>query len=257
MQNSQVRILFFAGVLVAVFLGKSVAQTADTTHKRVLREDIGVVKKVTVMPYATISYNLQSGEAFPKSAGGIGYGFGISFDLTQDKQPLGFYFDFAYQDMRAHAQDGGIGRIAGHGDTAFSLPVTHYFAYVLLEAFLKLQSEKSNGYFLIGLSAGLATSSLTDREGGVSDGGPYSEFSDWNSTYVGSRLVGNKLRLDLRAGLGIKLGYISGHQLVLEARFGYPLTTAVSDWNDVSNSSVGSGGSWRVVTLQGNIGLRL
>jgi hypothetical protein len=199
------------------------------------------------MPYATLSYNIQSGEAFPKSAQGLGYGFGIAFDLSEEKQPLGVYFDFAYQDMRAHAADGTCGRTSYSDTVSQSLPVTHYFSYVLLEAFAKLQSAKSNGYFLIGASLGLATSALTVREGAVSE----EQFAEWKTLPAFT-----PFRLDIRAGIGIKLGYISGHQLVFEARFGYPVTNVISDYADFCNGS-NAHGPWRIVTLQGNIGLRL
>ncbi len=247
-----------AASLLLVLLTTSclIAQTKDSSaHKKVLREDVGIVKSLTVMPYATISYNIQSGQAFPKSAQGIGYGFGIAFDLTEEKQPVGAYFDFAYQDMRASANDGACKRINPDNifDTiAVSVPVTHYFSYALFEGFVKLQTKKSNGYFLIGASLGIATTSLTVKEG---PGLPF--FSDWNSSADSTgKTIGNKLRLDIRAGLGIKLGYISGHQVVFEARFGYPVTTAISEYHDVCNGS-SAHGSWRAVTLQGNIGLRL
>src|ERR1700716_832026 len=94
------QLCFFVLIFAAM---SSFAQMKDTTaRKRTPREDIGIVKSLTVMPYATLSFNLQSGQAFPKSAQGLGYGFGLAFDLTEEKQPVGAYFDFAYQDMRAH-----------------------------------------------------------------------------------------------------------------------------------------------------------
>ncbi len=242
------RHFFRACVLVLICAGSVLAQKSDTTRKRIPREEIGIVKKLTVMPYATISYNIQSGQAFPKSAQGIGYGFGLAFDLTEDKQPVGAYFDFAYQDMRAHAADGAC-KVVGPdtiGAVAVSVPVTHYFSYAVFEGFVKLQTLKSNGYFLIGGSLGVATTGLT-----VSEGPGTASYSEWKTvdTY-------HELRLDIRAGLGIKLGYISGHQLVFEARFGYPVTTVLGDYHDFCNGS-DAHGSWRVVTLQANIGLRL
>ena len=222
------------------------AQTTDSSsHKRV-REDVGIVKHLTVMPYATISFNIQSGQAFPKNAQGIGYGFGIAFDLTEEKQPIGAYFDFAYQDMRASANDGACKLINPADTITATVPVTHYFSYALFEGFVKLQTKKSNGYFLIGASMGIATTSLTVKEG---PGLPF--YSDWH----GSDFY-NAFRFDIRAGLGIKLGYISGHQAVFEARFGYPVTSIITDYHDICNGSTAHG-SWRAVTLQGNIGLRL
>lgn len=218
----------------------------STVRKRVPREDIGIVKTLTVMPYATISYNFQSGQAFPKGAQGLGYGFGIAFDLTEEKQPIGAYFDFAYQDMRASVNDGACKLVKESDTVTETVPVKHYFSYALFEAFVKFQSAKSNGYFLLGASAGIATTALTVKEG---PGTPF--YSDWH----GSDFY-NSFRLDIRAGLGIKLGYISGHQLVFEARFGYPVTTVISEYHDICNGSTAHG-SWRVVTMQGNIGLRL
>lgn len=219
-----------------------------------MREDIGVVKKLTVMPYVTISYNLQSGQAFPKSAQGVGYGFGIAFDFTEDKQPLGAYFDFAYQDMRASAKDGGCGQLTESNPIFASVPVTNYFSYALFEGFLKLQSEKTNGYFLIGASVGLVTTSLTARDSVI----PSQQYSDWNSAVDPNtgKTIGNKFRVDIRAGIGVKLGYISGHQLVIEARIGYPVTNVIDNYSDFCNGS-GASGPWRIVTLQVNAGLRL
>ncbi|MEI8134329.1 MAG: hypothetical protein WCH46_04515 [bacterium] len=242
--------IFSLIALLAIVLCVSPAfsQSRDSVpRRRVLREDLGPVKKLTIMPYATLSYNLQSGQAFPKNAQGVGYGFGLAFDLTEDRQPLGAYFDFAYQDMRAHALDGSCGRIPGSGDISQSLPVTHYFSYAQFEAFLKLQSHKTNGYFLIGASAGLATTGLTEREGAIAE----DRFSEWKTveTY-------NQFRLDLRAGIGVKLGYISAKEVVIEARFGYPLTNVLGEYHDFCNGS-GAFGPWRIVTMQMNVGLRL
>lgn len=229
------------------FDGTVFAQSKDSTiRKKVPRTDVGVVKSLTVMPYATISYNFHSGQAFPKGAQGVGYGFGIAFDLTEEKQPLGAYFDFAYQDMRAHATDGACKLLKETDTVTASVPVEHYFSYALFEGFLKLQSLKNNGYFLIGASLGIATTSLTVKKGGLTD-----EFSDWKGS-----TFSNSLRLDIRAGLGIKLFQVSGHQVVFEARFGYPITSAITDYHDACNGS-DAHGPWRIVTMQGNIGLRL
>jgi len=241
------RHLFLATALVLLSCSSIYSQTQDTTaHKRLPREEIGIVKHLTVMPYATISYNLQSGQAFPKSAQGVGYGFGLAFDLTEEKQPVGAYFDFAYQDMRASANDGACKLLKESDTVTVSVPVQHYFSYAQFEGFVKLQSLKSNGYFLIGASAGISTTALT-----VAEGPGEAKYSDWRgSTFY------NSFRFDIRAGLGIKLGYISGHQLVLEARFGYPVTTIITDYHDICNGS-DAHGSWRVVTMQVNVGLRL
>ena len=242
------RNIFSALAIVLLLCSSLFAQQADTTkRKRVARQDVGIVKSLTVMPYATISYNLQSGQAFPKSAQGVGYGFGLAFDLTEDKQPIGAYFDFAYQDMRAHAADGTCAIINYTDRVSATLPVTHYFSYALFEGFVKFQNEKANGYFLIGGSAGLATTGLSVREGAVAD----ERYAEWKTidTY-------HEFRFDIRAGLGIKLGYISGHQLVFEARVGYPVTTVIGDYHDFCNGS-DAHGSWRIITMQANIGLRL
>jgi hypothetical protein len=166
--------------------------------------------------------------------------------LTEEKQPMGFYFDLAYQDMRAHAQDGGCKPIHPDDSISVSVPVDHYFSYALVEGFLKLQGEKSNGYFLIGASMGVATTERTVKRG---EGDPV--FSDWGTTSFA-----NSFRLDLRAGLGVKLFNMGGHPVVFEARFGYPVTAAITDYADYCNGN-GAHGSWRVLSLQGNIGVRL
>jgi hypothetical protein len=242
------RNIFLSCLLSFIFSCTGFAQTKDSSvRKRVPREDIGFVKTLTVMPYATVSFNIQSGQAFPKAAQGLGYGFGLAFDLTEDKQPVGAYFDFAYQDMRAHATNGTCALTSYSDTVSQSLDVTHYFSYALLEGFVKLQNIKSNGYFLIGASLGVATTGLTVREGAV-ETEKYAEWKTVESYHT--------LRLDIRAGLGLNLGYISGHQLVFEARFGYPVTNVIGDYHDFCNGSAAHG-SWRIVTLQGNIGLRL
>jgi hypothetical protein len=250
------RLFILAAGLASVFYSHNAsAQAKDTTTDKNVpslkqrRQDLGIVKAMAVMPYATVSYNLQSGQAFPKSANGVGYGFGVAFDFAPDKQPIGFYLDFAYQDMRASSKDGAckIEDPANPKDTvAITVPVTHYFSYALVEAFLKLQSAKSNGYFLIGFSAGISTTALTDLQGPGVD-----QFEDWNT--VGTY---NKVRFDIRGGLGLKLATIDTHDLMLEARFGYPLTNILSDYSDICNGN-GARGSWRAVSLQANLGLRL
>src|SRR5579871_1701534 len=96
-------LLFVAVISFGAELGfaqePSAPQQDTTIPVRRRRTDYGLVKNIAVMPYATLSYNLQSGQAFPKSAQGVGYGFGIAFDFAPDHQPLGLYVDFAYQDM--------------------------------------------------------------------------------------------------------------------------------------------------------------
>ena len=254
MNHFAYRYLIFISAFCALSGSSVFSQTMQDTvrGKKIPKEDIGFVKKITVMPYVTISYNLQSGQAFPKSAQGVGYGFGLAFDFTEDRQPLGAYFDFAYQDMRASAKDGGCGQLTENSNIFASVPVTNYFSYALFEGFLKLQSEKTNGYFLVGASIGLVTTSLTARDSVI----PSQQYSDWNAPDGNGKIIGNKLRLDIRAGIGIKLGYISGHQLVIEARFGYPETNVIDQYADQCNGS-GSGGPWRIVTMQVNAGLRL
>lgn len=244
-------IIFIALLLTTAAFAQSAAVDSSGGRK-VLRRDIGVVKKVTVYPYLTLSGNFQSGQAFPKSANGIGYGFGLAFDLTEDKQPYGLYFDLAYQDMRASAKDGGAKVINPAVDSvAMSVPVEHYFSYALFEAFVKLQGEKSNGYFLLGASVGFATLSQTVWRGPGSV-----QVADWSAaTNSQGNTIGNSFRFDIRAGLGVKLATIAGYPLVFEARFGYPVTAAITDYNDFANGN-SSHGPWRVLSFQGNLGLR-
>ncbi len=236
-------------VISLVFFATEVfAQTptiGDTTQRAKRPLPDGIVKKVTIMPYATISANFQSGQAFPKSAQGIGYGFGIAFDMTEEKQPLGFYFDLAYQDMRASVDDGACKPINPDDSVSVTVPVSHYFSYALIETFLKLQSEKANGYFLVGFSTGVAINQLTVKRGEGKE-----VYSDWSA-----QSFANAFRFDLRAGLGIKLFKIDDNPVVFEARFGYPITAAISDYNDYCNGNNASG-PWRVLSLQGNIGVR-
>ena len=247
-----IHIIVFAAIVftAAASFGQNGAGADSNGGRKVLRRDIGVVKKVTVYPYLTLSGNFQSGQAFPKSASGIGYGFGLAFDLTEDKQPYGLYFDLAYQDMRASAKDGGSKVVPPNDSVAITVPVDHYFSYALLEAFVKLQGEKSNGYFLIGASVGFATVAQT-----VKLGPGNAKVEDWSATFYNNEFVLNVFRLDIRAGLGVKLATISGYPLVFEARFGYPITAAISDWNDSGNGN-SSHGPWRVLSFQGNFGLR-
>ncbi|HYM19867.1 MAG TPA: hypothetical protein VEW28_02570 [Candidatus Kapabacteria bacterium] len=228
--------------------GPAVPSAQDTSMNSVTkrRQDMGIVKSLAVMPYATLSYNLQSGQAFPKSAQGVGYGFGIAFDFAPDRQPVGFYLDFAYQDMRASSADGACKLINPTDTIAQTVPVTHFFSYALVEAFLKLQSPKTNGYFLIGFSTGISTTGLSDKQGPGVD-----EFSDWSTTTYYT-----KFRFDLRGGLGFKLFKLGDHDAIFEARFGYPLTTILTDYQDICNGSAAKG-SWRDVSLQANFGIRL
>lgn len=228
------------------------AQTDTSGGRKVLRQPVEtVVNKLTVYPYATISLNYHSGQAFPKSATGIGYGLGLAFDLTEDKQPIGFYFDIAYQDMRAAAADGGCMDIdlTDTEDISRTVETEHFFSYALFEAFLKLQSERAKGYFLIGVSTGIVTSALTVRRSPDTRLAP-DLYSEWKSSDFH-----NKLRLDLRAGIGVQLGYIAGYPLVFEARFGYPIIAALTEYDDYCNANEARG-PWRILSLQGNLGMR-
>lgn len=231
---------------VALAQGPATPASDTLTALQRRRKEIALVNKIGVMPYATLSYNLQSGQAFPKSASGVGYGVGVAFDFAPERQALGLYVDFAYQDMRASSSDGACKLIHAEDTITATVPVTHYFSYALMEVFAKLQSEKTNGYLLLGASMGISTTSLTVRQGPGLD-----EFTQWSSTSEY-----NKFRFDIRGGLGFRLAKLGTHELIFEARFGYPLTTIITDYHDVCNGSEAHG-SWRAVTLQGNLGIRL
>lgn len=196
------------------------------------------------MPYLTVSYNRMTGAAFSQAASGIGYGGGIAFDLTKDGQKSGFYFDIAFQDMRA-AADQGVCMNDEFTELLTSERAEHYYQYVMLEPFLKLQGERANGYFLIGGSIGYAVKSLLIKNGDTRD-----EYSNW-----GSQEFHNAFRFDIRAGLGLILANIGAQKLILEARVGYPLTTAISDFRSFCDDT-GLAGNWRIITLQANVGLR-
>ena len=205
----------------------------------------GLVENVFFMPYITGSYNLHSGKAFEKSASGIGYGLGIAFDLTKDGQKSGFYFDIAFQDMRATAEE-GVCMNDEFDDILTSERAEHYYQYVLFEPFLKLQGERANGYFLLGGSFGYAIESSLRKVGEVK-----TEFSNW-----GEQEFHNPFRFDLRAGLGLILANIGAQKLILEARVGYPITAALSDLRTFCDDE-GLAGNWRVISIQANIGLRM
>lgn len=237
-------LLLVSTVLVAP--GSLIAQTGTTTETKVERlpPPEGIVENMFFMPYITASMNLHSGKAFLKSASGAGYGFGIAFDLTKDGQKSGFYFDFAFQDMRAAADDGTCAN--DEIDTLLtSVRAEHYFQYVSFEPFLKLQGERANGYFLVGASLGYAVKSLTIKNGDVRD-----EYSNWSS-----QDFHNSFRFDLRAGLGLILANMGSQKVILEARVGYPITTALSDLRTFCNDT-GEAGDWRIISLQANLGLR-
>ena len=205
-----------------------------------------LVNTLAVMPYITGSLDLFSGKAFPANATGIGYGAGLAIDLTQKDRKLGFFFDFAFQDMRGSAQNGSCVHPVSGNDSIFEpADAYHYWEYILFEPFLKIQGEKKNGYFLIGASIGFAVLSET-----VSRGITTTEYALWNEGPFG-----NQFRFDLRAGLGVKLADIGKHELILEARAGYPLTNVISNYQNACTG--GELGNWRIITVQANLGLRL
>lgn len=213
----------------------------------------GLVENVYVIPYITGSYNIHSGKAFPKSASGLGFGGGIEFDLTQDGQKAGAMFDFAFQDMRAFATEGNVVKRQVTDTILTTADAAHYFQYLLLEGFLKLQGEKKGGYFLIGASLGYGL--LMETQSSVpadpAHGLPAkSIFALWDETEYGT-----KLRIDIRAGLGLILANIGTHKLILEARFGYPILNAISNYQNIASG--GDIGGWHIITLQANLGLRL
>jgi hypothetical protein len=226
------------------------AQSSDTTvwkggtKVERIRPPQGIVENVFFMPYVTGSMNLHSGQAFPKTANGTGYGFGVAFDLTKDGQKSGFYFDFAFQNMRAVAEDGICAN--DEIDTLLtSVRAEHHFQYVVFEPFLKLQGERANGYFLVGGSFGYAVQALTFKDGDVVDG-----TSNWQR-----QSFHNPFRFDLRAGLGLILANFGQQKLILEGRVGYPLTNAISDLVGICNDT-GEPGDWRIISIQANVGVR-
>jgi len=212
-----------------------------------------LVNTVTIMPYLTGSFNTFSGLAFPATAKGLGFGGGLTFDLTDSGQSAGLLFDFAFQDMRGAAQNGGcyIPGLSGGNPAQDTLvqpaDAYHYWQYILFEPFLKLQGHNKNGYLLLGVSLGYAVlsesinipASPSPQQGTLWNGTPY----------------GNQFRLDLRIGLGAKLAQIGTHQLILEMRAGYPVTNAIKSYANLCSG--GGTGSWRIITLQANLGLRI
>jgi hypothetical protein len=168
-------ILLILGVLSVTPL-RAQTQGGAKTKVKPLPPVEGLVKNVYFLPYLTGSLNLQSGKVFLRSATGIGYGFGVAFDLTEDGQKTGFYFDFAYQDMRAAAEEGTC--MNDRYDTLLTnARAEHYYQYVVFEPFLKLQGAKANGYFLLGTSIGYNLKALTVARGEVRE-----EFSDWTTS---------------------------------------------------------------------------
>ncbi len=202
---------------------------------------------VTVMPYVTGSLNLFSGKAFPLNATGPGIGGGLTFDFTNEGQKFGLMLDFAFQDMYGFAQNGNcVNPIAGQDSILEPANAYHYWQYVLIEPFLKIQTKgRQKGYFIIGASVGLAVLSET-----VSKGQTVTQFAQWDQSPYG-----NVFRLDLRAGLGVELAKFGRHELVLEARAGYPLTNVISNYTNACSG--GDIGNWRIVTFQVNLGLRV
>jgi hypothetical protein len=207
-----------------------------------------LVDTMTVMPYLTASMNLFSGQAFLANASGPGIGGGISFDLTKVGQKVGFMFDFAFQDMYGVAQNGScISSLVATAPVSPSADAYQYWDYLLFEPFIKIQTNsKRMGYFMIGASVGMAVQSETVL---IAPGYPY-EYEKWDDTPFG-----NRFRLDLRAGVGVELAKIGKHSLILEARAGYPLTNEISNYpNECTGGILGN---WRIITIQGNLGLRL
>jgi hypothetical protein len=208
-----------------------------------------LVDSMTVMPYLTGSLNLFSGQAFLANASGPGIGGGVTFDFTKTGQKAGFMFDVAFQDMYGAAQNGDcIGSlVTGSSGVSPSADAYQYWDYLLLEPFLKLQtSSKQTGYFMIGASFGMALLSETVS---IAPGYPY-KYTFWDGTPFG-----NRFRLDLRAGVGVQLAKIGTHALILEARAGYPLTNEISNYPNECTGGVL--GNWKIITIQGNLGLRL
>lgn len=231
-------------LIVALSAASAMAQSVPTesTPRQAVPT---LVDSVHFMPYLTLSANFHSGGAFPKAASGLGGGFGLAFDLTKDGQKLGAYFDFAFQDMRASAVEGGCMNQLATDSFLSTVQATHYFQYVSLETFLKVQGEKSNGYLLLGASFGFAVLEETLYKGLYR-----TSIADWRGTDFA-----NAFRLDLRLGLGIVLARFGTHRLILEARAGYPVTTAISNYYNQCNPT-GQPESWRIITLQGNLGYR-
>jgi len=204
--------------------------------------------QMTIMPYITGSLNLFSGMTFPEPATGAGIGGGLSFDVTKKGQKAGLMFDFAFQDMAGFAANGSfiqLQRLYGIKDAVTQVAdAYHYWYYLLFEPYLKLQGGARNGYFIIGASFGMAVLGET-----VNKGQGITQFIDWsNSPY------GNRFRLDLRAGIGVELAKIGKHEMILEARAGYPLTNVISNY---PTGNLGVPGSWRIITMQANLGLRI
>ncbi len=240
-------VLLFSGFVVSslIVLKGDVLAQATEAGKTVRPAQTTLVDSVHFMPYLTLSANFHSGEAFTKAASGIGYGFGVAFDLTKDGQKLGAYFDFAFQDMRAAANEGGCMNQLPTDTILSTVRAEHYYQYVSFETFLKVQGEKSNGYLLLGASFGFAVLEETFYKGLYR-----TTVADWKGTDFA-----NPFRLDLRIGLGIVLAHFGTHRLILEARAGYPVTNAISNYVNVCTGA-GVAGNWKIITLQANLGYR-
>ncbi|GEM_PF-2419932 len=234
-------------VLAAAFFAHLSLAHAQTPEKGVPPPVTPLFDKVTIMPYVTGSLNLFSGKAFPANATGAGFGGGLSFDLTKEGQKVGLMFDFAFQDMRGFGANGSCIQLNPDPNDSLIEPADayHYWQYVLFEPFLKFQGGARNGYFMIGASFGLAVISETENKGVT-----YTDYSFWDHSEYATRF-----RLDIRAGLGVKLADIGKHQLILEARAGYPITNAISNY--ASRCTGGELGNWRIITMQANLGLRI
>jgi hypothetical protein len=233
-------------VLVAlVLLCPGILLAQPQTKVERMPPEQGIVENVFFMPYITGSYNMHSGKAFLASASGAGFGLGLAFDLTRDGQKSGLYFDIAWQDMRA-ASDEGICMNDEFEELLTTERAEHYYKYVLFEPFLKLQGERANGYFLIGGSLGYNVQALL-----VKQGDKRVEHTNWSN----QEEFHNPLRLDIRAGLGLILAKIGTQKLILEARVGYPVTNAISDYRSFCDDT-GLAGNWKIITLQANLGLR-
>jgi hypothetical protein len=235
-----IRLVVLSVVLLVVGVIPAVAQTPGTG---VPQQVPTLVKELHIMPYVTASYNRFSGKAFPISASGVGYGAGLVFDLTTQEQRTGVYFDFAFQDMRGVAKNGSC--VHANDTVLEPADAYHYWQYILFEPFLKMQRGDGRGYFLIGASFGFATKSQTDSRGDNK-----TESTSWEGTELG-----NQFRLDIRAGVGVKLADFGGHGLIFEGRFGYPLTAAIANFKNVCGG--GELGNWQILTVQGNLGLRI
>ena len=251
MIGDRVRAGLLTALLVCVLAGTSGVVRAQQGSVGVPRQTT-LVNTVTIMPYVTGSFNSFTGQAFPEPAKGLGFGGGLTFDLTDPKQKLGLYFDFAFQSMRGSAANGacvipGLGGTAGSDTLIEPADAYHYFEYVMFEPFLKVRGSKDDGYLLLGASFGWAVESETIAQPAS---GP-SQGTIWAGTPYG-----RSFRLDLRLGLGATLAKFDKHEVVLEFRAGYPVTGAIS--NDFASACTGGAvGGWKILSMQANLGVRI